>query len=116
MSFQVIDNPDYISKNKHSGFTNCQFKKLDALFLKFASSKVLNYRSVECNFDEGVFEYHYHKTKHHSALFSFIIRRVGPRTTMYEVWTSDKGRVFKSGLFDRSLKKLEDELSLLSDL
>jgi hypothetical protein len=116
MSFQVIDNPDYISKNRNSGFTNCQFKKLDALFLKYASLKLLNYRGVQCDFEEGVFEYHYHKTRHHPALYTFIIRRVGPRTTMYEVWLLDKGRVFKSGLFDRALNKLESELETLNNV
>jgi hypothetical protein len=54
MTFEVIENPDFVKKARKAGFSNAQFKKLDALFLQAASKKTLTQRSVECDFDQGV--------------------------------------------------------------
>ncbi len=110
MSFRVIDNPNFFPK---TGFTNAQFKKLDALYLKSAAEKILNYRSVECDFDEGVASYTYHKSESQSPYFQFIMKKVGPRTMMYEVYKQGKGRIAKSGVFDRAYEKLHEEIESL---
>ena len=114
MSFNVIDNPDFKSKAQKAGFSNAQFKKLDGLFLMSAAEKMLNHRTVECDFDEGVFEYNYHKTRQHPPVLRFIIRRVGPRTSMYEVWSAERGKIFQSGLFERAYERLQTEIAEFS--
>lgn len=96
-----------------SGFTNAQFKKLDGLYLQAAAAHVLNYRSVECDFDEGVASYTYYVTEGQAALLQFIIRKVGPRTTMYEVYKQGKGRIAKSGVFERAFERLAAEITQL---
>jgi len=42
------------------------------------------------------------------------IRRVGPRTTMYEVYLQDKGRIVKSGVFEKAFERLQVEVDNLS--
>ena len=102
------------SRQSHpSGFTNAQFKKLDGLYLRAAAMKVLTYRSVECDFDEGVASYTYYKVEGHTPYLQFIIRKVGPRTTMYEVFMQDKGRVVKSGVFEKAFERLQMEVEKL---
>jgi hypothetical protein len=104
------------SRSSHpSGFTNFQFKQLDGLYLQSASKGALTYRTVECDFDEGVASYTYYKSEHFAPYLSFVIRRVGPRTSMYEVFMQDKGRIFKSGVFDRAFEKLKAEIEGLLD-
>lgn len=113
MSFDVIDNPRFKEKIRKSGFSNAQFKKLDGLYLQAAARKILNHRTVQCDFDEGIFEYNYYKSPQHPACFRFVIRRVGPRTDMYELWQQDKGKIMQSGLFERVHDRLSEELSAL---
>ena len=102
------------SKQSHaSGFTNSQFKRLDGLYLKAAAANILNYRTVDCDFDEGVASYTYYKSEHFTPHLSFVIRRVGPRSTMYEVYLQDKGRVMKSGVFEKAFERLSAEIENL---
>ncbi len=110
MTFNVINNPAFLAK---AGFTNAQFKKLDGLYLQAAAEKVLTYRTVECDFDEGVVSYTYFKSEGHAPYLQFIIRKVGPRTMMYEVFKQNKGRIKKSGVFDIAYQKLKNEIEAL---
>ncbi len=103
----------FSSSSHASGFTNAQFKKLDGLYLRAAAVKVLTYRSVSCDFDEGVASYTYYKSESHAAYLEFIIRKVGPRSTMYEVYLQNKGRVIKSGVFEKAFERLADEVEKL---
>ncbi len=104
------------SKSSHpSGFTNAQFKKLDGLYLQAVSKRTLNYRTVDCDFDEGIATYTYYKSEGFDPYLQFVIRKVGPRTTMYEVFMQDKGRVAKSGVFDKAFERLQDEIEKLLD-
>jgi len=107
MSFEVINNPAFL---RNSGFTNAEFKQLDALYLRAAAEKALTYRSVECDFDEGVATYTYYKSEGQSPYLQFIIRKVGPRTMMYELYKLKKGRIAKSGGFSKVLEKLQQEI------
>jgi hypothetical protein len=113
MSFNVIDNPDFKSKAQKAGFSNAQFKMLDGIYLQAASLKKLTQRSVDCDFDEGLFEFSYHISQQHPPLYKFIIRRVGPRTNMYELWQHNKGKILQSGLFDRVYNRLKEEIENL---
>ncbi len=110
MTFTVIDNPKFLAK---AGFTNAQFKKLDALYLRAAAEKVLTYRSVEVDFEEGVASYTYYKSEGHAPYLQFLIKKVGPRTMMYEVFLHGKGRIAKSGVFDYAFEKLQSEVESL---
>jgi hypothetical protein len=110
MSFEVITNPSFQAK---TGFTQAQFKKLDDLYCRAASEKVLNFRTVECDFEEGVASYTYYKTKEQPPMLQFVIRRVGPKTMMYEVFRQGGGKVFQSGVFDRAFEKLKNEIAAL---
>lgn len=110
MTFDVINNP---AIGHHSGFTNTQFKKLDGLYLKAAAEKTLTYRTVDVDFDEDIASYTYFKSENQAPYLQFFIRKVGPRTTMYEVYLHGKGRIAKSGVFDRAFEKLAQEIELL---
>jgi len=103
----------FSTQSHASGFTNVQFKKLDGLYLRAAAVKVLTYRSVECDFDEGVASYTYYKSEGHAPYLQFIIRKVGPRATMYELYLQDKGRVAKSGVFEKAFERLKVEIESL---
>ena len=83
MAFTVITNPTFQTK---MGFTQAQFKKLDDLYCQAASIKILNFRTVECDFEEGVASYTYYKTKDHAPYAQFVIRKVGPKDMMFEVY------------------------------
>ena len=107
MTFRVIDNPNHLAQ---AGFTNGQFRKLDGLYLRASSVKALVYRTVECDFDAAVASYTYYETEGRAPYLQFIIRQVGPRTMMYEVFKQDKGRIAKSGVFERAFEKLEAEI------
>lgn len=111
MSFTVITNPSLLAK---TGFTNAQFKKLDSLYLQAVSVKTLTYRTVDCDFDEGVASYTYYKAEGQSPYLSFIIRKVGPGTMMYEVFLHGKGRIARSGVFDRAFETVQAEIAALS--
>ena len=116
MSDKVITIPQFAKHgDQSSGFTQSQFKQLDGLYLQAASQKTLTYRTVECDFDEGIASYTYYQSAQHQPYLQFIIRQVGPRTTMFEVFLQGKGRIAKSGLFERAFEKLAEEIRNLSD-
>ncbi len=110
MAFEVITNPSYIAK---TGFTQGQFKRLDDLYCRAASAKILTYRTVECDFDEGVASYTYYKTQSESPYLQFFIRKVGPHDMMYEVFRQGEGRIAKSGVFERAYEMLRGEIEKL---
>ncbi|MGH1399021.1 MAG: hypothetical protein ACRBCT_07395 [Alphaproteobacteria bacterium] len=104
----------FASQDAHpSGFTNVQFRKLDGLYLQACAAKTLTYRTVDCDFEEGVASYTYYKSAHFAPFLSFFIRRVGPRAMMYEVFLEGKGRIVKSGVFEKAFEKLKSEIEAL---
>ncbi len=103
----------FSSQAHASGFTNFQFKRLDGLYLQAVSEKVLTYSTVECDFDEGVASYTYYKSENFSPYIQFVIRKVGPRATMFEVFKQEKGLIAKSGVFDRAFERLAAEIEAL---
>ncbi len=115
MSDDVVYNLELKFKDSplHSGFTRGQFQKLDGLYLRAASAKKLVYRTVECDFDEGVAVYTYYQSEQHSPYLQFIIRQVGPRTSMFEVFLQCKGRIVKSGMFEKAFARLQKEVEAL---
>lgn len=104
-----------LSTNAPSGLTNSQFRRLDQLYCLAVSRNVLTHRTVDCDFDAGVFRFTLSKSTHHEPLLEFIAARVGPRTTMYELYGAGKGRIVRSALFDRVLERLQDEVYVLMD-
>ncbi len=110
MSFEVINNPAFL---RNSGFTQTEFKQLDALYLRAAAAKALTYRSVECDFDEGVASYTYYTSENQPPFLQFIIRKVGPHTMMYELYLQKKGRIAKSGVFSKVVQRLQQEIEEL---
>jgi hypothetical protein len=112
MSFTVIHNPDF-GKIEKAGFTRFQFQRLDALYLRALQSKALTCRMVDCDFEEGVATFSYAKAEGHPPMFQFIIRQVGPRQVMYELYQQGKGRAFKSGIFERVYERLEGAIEAL---
>ena len=113
MSFRVIDNPDFKKFKAHAGFKNHEFKLLAGLFSRAAADKVLFDISVNVDFDEGICSFAYYKSAHAPAYLELIIRQVGPRTSMYELYKEGKGRIAKSGLFQRVYERLEREVEEL---
>lgn len=113
MSSDVICTPSF---SQPAGFSQAQFRKLDLLYCSAASEKVLTYRTVECDFDEGVASYTYYQSVQQSPFLQFIIRKVGPRATMFEVYKRGKGRISKSGLFDKAYEVLCKEIDALRGL
>lgn len=112
MSFTVINNPGF-SKLENAGFTRFQFQRLDALYLRANQAKVLMSRMVDVDFETGIATFSYAKSDHHAPMFQFIIRQVGPRQVMYELFQEGKGRAFKSGIFERVYEKLDAEIAAL---
>lgn len=100
---------------QHSGFTQGQFRKLDQLYCAAAAQRLLTHRSVECDFDEGVASYTYYITPHTPPYLQFVIRKVGPRATMFEIFKAGQGRIGKSGIFERSFDILEQEINALAE-
>ena len=109
----MADIIPFSNQSHPSGVTNAQFRKLDGLYLQAAAAKTLTYRTVECDFDEGIASYTYYKSEHFSPYLQFLIRQVGPRTTMFEVYVQNKGRVTKSGLFEKAFARLQEEMEEL---
>lgn len=112
MVFQVIDNPDFGKFRARSGFKNAEFRLLAGLFSRAASAKALLDMAVDVDFDEGTCTVSYFITRYGPHL-SFVIRHVGPRTSMYEVYKGGKGQIVKSGLFARAFERLEAEVMAL---
>lgn len=112
MVFDVIHNPAF---SQPAGFSQGQFRKLDQLYCAAASKKTLTYRTVDCDFDEGIASYTYYVSTGQAPYLQFIIRKVGPRTTMFEVFKQGKGRIIKSGVFDKVYERLREEVESLSE-
>lgn len=115
MTFTVIDNPDYQRFRAQAGFKNAEFKALAGLYSRAASEKALYDIAVDVDFDEGVCTFTYYQSNNYVPFLQFLIRHVGPRANMYEVYKQGKGRIAKSGLFDRAFGKLQDEVEGLMD-
>ena len=111
MIFEVINNPDF---KQPAGFTQKQFRKLDQLYCS-SSNNAINERSVECDFDKGIATYTYYISSQHIPYLQFVIRKVGPNTTMFELFKKDCGRVIKSEIFERTYDRLCYEVSLLHE-
>ena len=109
MGSGIIDFSQLKAQAK-AGFTNAQFKKLAGLFSQAASVKALYDIAVDVDLDEGVATITYYRSKDYTPYVQFVIRRVGPRTNMYEVFKQNKGRIAKSGIFERAFDILEEEI------
>ena len=92
------------------GLSRFQFQKLDAVFLRASSEGVLRNRTVDCDLDAGFVEISLSKSPHHTPAIAFVAQKVGPRTTMYELYMEGKGRVEKSALFERVYERYRDEV------
>ena len=110
MVFEVINNPAFVQA---PGFTQEQFRKLDQVYCAAASLKTLNYRTVDCDFDEGVATYTYYVSSQHMPYLQFIIRKVGPQTMTYDLYKHGKGRIAQSGVFERTYERLCKEVESL---
>ncbi len=113
MSFKVIDNPDFKKFRKQSGFSNAQFKRLAGLFSRGATEKVFYDIAVDVDFDTGTCAFTYFRTNSYVPYLQFVIRRVGPQTDMYEVYKEGRGRIARSGLFERAFARIEEEVDSL---
>lgn len=107
MSHNVIS---VLGSTAPAGMSPSQFKRIDGVFCLAASAKALSYRAVDCDFDEGVMTITLAKSEHHPAYLSFVSRKVGPKTTMYELYKDGKGRIEKSALFDRVFTRFQKEV------
>lgn len=110
MAFEVIDNPDFQKFQARSGFKNAEFRLLVGLYSRAAAEKALYDIAVDVDFDEGTCTFTYYRSSHYAPFLQFVIRRAGPRTDMYEVYRQGRGRIAKSGIFDRAYKKLAEEI------
>ncbi len=112
MTFSVIENDPSLF-TRRSGFRNADFKRLAGLYSRACSAKAIYDMAVDVDMDQGVCCFSYFRTGNSPATFTFIVRHVGPRTDMYELWMEGKGRVEKSGLFTRTFARLEQEIEAL---
>ena len=110
MAFKVIDNPDFKKFKDHTGFKNHEFKKLAGLYRLGASAKALHDMAVDVDFEEKTCMVTYYQSNMHIPSLQFIVKQVGPRTIMYELFKHEKGRIAKSELFDRVFQRLEQEI------
>lgn len=107
MSLHVLNTP---AAEQTTGFTRAQFQKLDQLYIYAASRRVLTHRTVDCDFNEGLATYTYFHAVSAPPAIQFAIRKVGPRTTMFELYCQGRGRVLKSTIFDRVYEALSEEV------
>jgi hypothetical protein len=112
MSANVIDYP---ALRQICGFTNAQFKKIDRLYCHAASGGTLNFRTVNCDFEKGIAIFTFCKTQNHPPYLSFVIKKVGANSVMFELYREEKGRIAKSGAFDRVLDVLREEILALDN-
>ncbi len=115
MDFKVINNPEFNKFKAQSGFKNREFKMLAGLYSRAASQKALYDIAVDVDFDEGVCTFTYYQSNNYVPYLQFLIRRVGPHTDMYELYKEGKGRIAKSGLFDRTYERLEEEVAKIME-
>lgn len=113
MTFEVIDNPDFRKFKRQSGFTNGQFRKLAGLYSRAASVRALYDIAVDVDFEERVCKFTYFESNAYTPTLQFVIRQVGPHTDMYEIYKHGKGRICRSGLFERAFERLEEEVDAL---
>ena len=100
-------------KARESGFTPSEFRKLDGLYSLGATHKALFDRTVSVDFEAGTAEFGYYTSRYGNAYLKFVINQVGPKTLMYEVYKDGKGRIAKSGIFEKAFEKLETEIHAL---
>lgn len=110
MVSEVIDNLEFRKKIRRSGFSNAEFKKLAGLFSRAAAVKALYDIGVDVDFEESICTFTYYRSNSYQPYLQFVIRRVGPRTDMYELYKEGKGRITKSGLFSRTFSRLQEEV------
>lgn len=113
MSFKVIDNPEFHKFGTRSGFRNHEFRQLATLYSRGVSGKAVHDMAVDVDFDAGVCAFTYYRGHGRAPFLQFIVRHVGPRANMYELFMADKGRVAKSGLFERVYERLAQEIESL---
>jgi hypothetical protein len=113
MTFTVIDNESLHQFTRRSGFRNAEFKRLAGLFSRSSLRKLVYDMAVDVDMEEGVCQFSYFRTPNSPAYLTFIVRHVGPRANMYELWCHGRGRIEKSGLFDRTFERLEQEIDAL---
>lgn len=107
MSLYVLNTP---AAEQTTGFTRTQFQKLDQLYIYAASRRAILHRTVDCDFNAGLATYTYFQSASAPPAFQFAIRKVGPRTTMFELYCHGRGRVLKSTLFERVYEALSEEV------
>lgn len=110
MSTNIIHTPSF---SQPAGFTQRQFRLLDQLYCVAASHRTLTYRTVDCDFDDGVARYTYYLADQSVPYLQFVIRKVSVKATMFEVFKQGKGRIAKSGLFERTYDVLQSEVDAL---
>ena len=115
MAFKVINNPEFNKFKNRTGFKNYEFKQLAGLYSRGSSAKVLYDMAVDVDFEKKTCMVTYFQSATRHPFLQFIISQPGPNTLMYEVYKQDKGRIAKSGLFERAFEKLESEISELID-
>lgn len=105
-----------LNASEKRGLSRFQFQKLDAVFLRASSEGALRIRTVDCDLEEGRVEIALSKSPQHTPVIAFVAQKVGPRTTMYELYMEGKGRVEKSALFDRVYERYRDEVDQIIKL
>lgn len=113
MDLTVIENPDFKKFKTRAGFRNAEFRQLATLFSRGATAKVVQDMAVDVDFDEGVCTFTYYRGNRRHPYLQFMVRHVGPQTSMYEVYMEGKGRIVKSGLFERAFERLQAEIESL---
>jgi hypothetical protein len=113
MNFTVIENPDYNKFKARSGFRNSEFRRLATLYSRGVNGRAVHDMAVDVDFDEGVCTFTYYRGHGRAPFLQFVVRHVGPRTNMYELYQDGRGRIAKSGLFDRVYERLEQEILAL---
>jgi hypothetical protein len=113
MGFTVIDNENLNRFTRQSGFRNAEFRQLAGLFSRASLRKLIYDMAVDVDMDEGVCQFSYYRTAGSPAWLTFVVRHVGPRTDMYELWMAGRGRIEKSGHFVRTFERLEAEIETL---
>jgi len=113
MSFNVIDNPGFTKFQKNAGFKNSEFRALASLYAQAASHRALYDMAVDVDFDDGTCTITYYLSNSYKPYLQFVILHVGPRSAMYEVFKEGKGKIIRSGLFDRAFDRLREEVHAL---
>lgn len=108
--------PEGQGEARRSIFTAAQFQKIDGLFLRAASVKALNHRTVECDFNSGVATYSYFKQEGGLAELWFVVsKKDGPPYMMYEVYKRGGRQLAHTGVFDTAYERLRTEIEKFID-